>query len=103
MELMEAYSIRKTLVGASFRITTILACCSVFLLLPARVNAGFNLGDANNYAVLYEGAGNHNFTVNSSANLDPVIQGNVGIGNLSNGTATVHLNNGVTVAGDLNF
>ncbi|HXI83202.1 MAG TPA: PEP-CTERM sorting domain-containing protein [Verrucomicrobiae bacterium] len=75
----------------------------VFVFLPIRANAGFSLGDASNYAVLFEGAGNHNFTVNSSANLDPVIQGNVGIGNLSNGTATVHLNNAVTVAGNLNF
>jgi hypothetical protein len=73
-----------------------------FAFLPGRV-AGFSLDGAANYAVMYEGAGNHNFTVNSSSHLDPVIQGNVGIGSLSNGTPTVHLNNGVTVQGNIDF
>ena len=88
-----------------FRRGLVVSACvvCVFVFLPIQANAGFSLGDAANYAVLYEGAGNNNFTVNSSANLDPVIQGNVGIGSLSNGTPTVHLNNAVTVAGNLNF
>lgn len=79
------------------------AAIVVGLLAGSQFAQGFSLDGAANYAVMYEGAGNHNFTVNSSSQLDPVIQGNVGIGSLSNGTATVHLNNGVTVQGNLDF
>jgi len=101
---MRADSTREIFIGTSYRITTILAsllCISIFL--PARVNAGFSLGDAANYAVLYEGAGSHNLQINSSPVNGSTILGNVGVGTLSNGTPQAQLNNPAVINGNINF
>src|SRR6266850_346189 len=101
---MRADSTREIFIGTSYRITTILAsllCISIFL--PARVNAGFSLGDAANYAVLYEGAGSHNLQINSSPVNGSTILGNVGVGTLSNGTPQAQFNNPAVINGNINF
>jgi hypothetical protein len=61
-----------------------LGCAFVLLALAApRAHAGFLLGDAANYAVLFEGAGNNHLAFNNGT-----ISGNVGIGAPSGATTS---------------
>src|SRR5882724_7178462 len=81
-----------------------LFCISMFL--PAQANAGFSLGDASHYAVLYEGAGSHNLQINSSPitnNGGSTIKGDIGLGSLSNGNPTAQFNNPAVITGNINF
>jgi len=68
-------------------------------------HAGFSLGDAANYAVLYEGAGNHNLQINSGPVNGSTVLGNIGLGNESGGTGTPTLmvNNPAVINGNINF
>jgi hypothetical protein len=59
-------------------------------------NASFALGDAVNYAVLYEGTGGHNFHLSGGGS---TITGNVGIG----GTGKAGLSGPGTITGNLDF
>ena len=76
-------------------------CISMFL--PAQANAGFSLGDASHYAVLYEGSGTHNLQINSSPVNGSTILGDIGLGNLSNGFPTAQFNNPAVINGNINF
>src|SRR5260221_8752502 len=79
-------------------------CISMFL--PVQANAGFSLGDASHYAVLYEGAGSHNLQINSSPitnNGGSTIKGDIGLGSLSNGVPQAQLNNPAVITGNINF
>src|SRR5882724_10957576 len=78
-----------------------LFCISMFL--PAQANAGFSLGDASHYAVLYEGAGSHNLQINSSPVNGSTVLGNIGLGSLSNGVPQAQLNNPAVINGNINF
>ena len=63
--------------------------------------SGFTLGDAVNYAVLYEGNGNNQLQINSGP-----ISGNVGIGAPSpsgNTTSSLSFGNPATMTGQFNF
>jgi hypothetical protein len=67
----------------------------VFGALTVRASlSGFSLGDAANYAVLYEGNNGHNLQMNSAGNF-----GNIGIA----GTGHAQLNNPATFDGSVNF
>jgi hypothetical protein len=48
------------------------------LLGTGAAHASFSLGDADNYAVLYEGTGGHNLSFNNGT-----INGNIGLGDPS--------------------
>jgi len=76
-------------------------CISMFL--PAQANAGFSLGDASHYAVLYEGSGAHNLQINSSPVNGSTIFGDIGLGSLSNGVPQAQLNNPAVINGNINF
>src|SRR6266481_9795844 len=79
-------------------------CISMFL--PAQANAGFSLGDASHYAVLYEGSGAHNLQINSSPitnNGGSTIKGDIGLGSLSNGNPQAQFNNPAVITGNINF
>ena len=78
-----------------------LFCISMFL--PAQANAGFSLGDASHYAVLYEGAGRHNLIINSGSVNGSTIKGDIGLGSLSNGVPQAQLNNPAVINGNINF
>jgi len=93
---IEHFSFRRGLVALIF------SFCS-FVLLPTQVNAGFSLGDASHYAVLYEGAGAHNLQINSSPVSGSTILGDIGLGNLSNGFPTAQFNNPAVINGNINF
>lgn len=64
---------------------------------------GFQLGDAANYAVLYEGAGGHQLQVNSGPVNGATIYGNVGVGDEDAGNPQAQLNNPAVIAGNINF
>src|SRR5579859_5400422 len=73
---------------------------------PARALTGFDLGDAANYAVLYEGNGSHNLQINSSpGSFGCTINGNIGLGYgpLGTGNPQLQLNNPAVVNGNVNF
>jgi hypothetical protein len=65
--------------------------------------AGFTLGDAANYAVLYEGAGSHNLQINSGPVNGSTVFGNVGLGDELGGAPTLMVNNPAVVNGNINF
>ncbi len=69
--------------------------------------AQFSLGDAANYAVLDEGAGNNQLSINDTPmnwnGTNYSVYGNVGLGNLLGGDASAAINNGVIVLGSMNF
>ncbi len=65
--------------------------------------AGFNLGDAANYAVLYEGAGSHNLQINSGPVNGSTILGNIGLGAENGGAPQAQLNNPAVIDGNINF
>ncbi|HBI44992.1 MAG TPA: hypothetical protein DDY78_19370 [Planctomycetales bacterium] len=62
-----------------------------------QARAGFQLGDAANYAVLYEGAGNHTLQFNNGT-----ITGNIGLGDELNGTPSFTISN-ASLTGNVNF
>ena len=64
------------------------------LIVPYAFADGFSLGDAANYAVLYEGTGGHNLSISNVT-----INGNVGVG----GTGVVQFSGPGTVGGELDF
>jgi hypothetical protein len=66
-------------------------------------HAGFSLGDAANYAVLYEGAGSHNLQINSAPVNGSTIFGNIGLGNELGGAPQAQLNNPAVINGNINF
>jgi hypothetical protein len=74
------------LIGA---LTVCAALASAF-----QASAGFSLGDAANYAVLYEGNGGNTLSFNNS-----YLTGNMGIG----GTGQAQLNGPGTITGSVNF
>ncbi len=84
-----------------FAALVVLLCASIFL--PGKCNAGFSLGDASHYAVLYEGAGTHNLQINSSPVNGSTIFGDIGLGSLSNGFPTAQFNNPAVINGNINF
>jgi hypothetical protein len=65
--------------------------------------AGFSLGDAANYAVLYEGSGSHNLQINSSPVNGSTILGNIGLGIENGGAPQAQLNNPAVINGNINF
>jgi hypothetical protein len=65
--------------------------------------AGFSLGDAANYAVLYEGSGRHNLQINSSPLNGSTIKGNIGLGMENGGNPQAQLNNPAVINGNVNF
>jgi choice-of-anchor A domain-containing protein len=65
--------------------------------------AGFSLGDAVNYAVLYEGSGGHNLQINSSPLNGSTILGNIGLGDENGGNPQAQLNNPAVITGNVNF
>jgi choice-of-anchor A domain-containing protein len=65
--------------------------------------AGFDLGDAANYAVLYEGSGGHNLQINSSPLAGSTILGNIGLGDENGGNPQAQLNNPAVITGNVNF
>jgi hypothetical protein len=85
--------------------TTRSSLTAAILLLGATpfAHAGFSLGDAANYAVLYEGAGAHNLQINSGPVNGSTILGNVGLGNENGGTPQAQLNNPAVINGNINF
>ncbi|MGO8676937.1 MAG: collagen-binding domain-containing protein [Limisphaerales bacterium] len=80
----------------------ILACvaaAATFQASAALTMGDDALGDAANYAVLYEGSGSHHFTINGTQ-----VNGNIGIGDPSGATtAKLQLNGPVTISGNVNF
>ena len=66
-------------------------------------HAGFSLGDADNYAVLYEGNGSHNLQINSNPVGGSTISGNVGLGDELGGNPTAQFNNPAVINGNINF
>ena len=61
---------------------------------------GFSLGDAANYAVLYEGHSGHNLQINNGPGPGGLaVTGNIGIG----GTGVMQLSGPVTIDGNVNF
>jgi hypothetical protein len=66
-------------------------------------HAGFSLGDAANYAVLYEGSGSHNLQINSSPVNGSTILGNIGLGIENGGAPQAQLNNPAVINGNINF
>ena len=87
------------------RTKAIPASVAAFILLSAGqlAYAGFSLGDAANYAVLYEGAGAHNLQINSGPVNGSTILGNIGLGNENGGTPQAQLNNPAVINGNINF
>jgi hypothetical protein len=65
--------------------------------------AGFSLGDAANYAVLYEGAGSHNLQINSAPVNGSTVSGNIGLGDELGGAPTLMVNNPAVINGNINF
>jgi VPDSG-CTERM motif len=65
--------------------------------------SGFTLGDAANYAVLYEGSGSHTLTVNSNPLNGSTVLGNIGLGDENGGNPKFQLNNPAVVNGNVNF
>src|SRR5579862_3631913 len=88
---VERFTFRRGLVAVAFLI-------SISMLVPAQVNAGFSLGDAANYAVLFEGAGNNHLSINNGT-----IVGNVGLGDPPGGTPQAQLNSPLTINGNIQF
>src|SRR3954464_11830741 len=72
----------------------------LFLVLGSSIaHAGFVLGDAANYAVLFEGAGANHLAINNGQ-----IDGNIGIGAPSGSTTSqAQLNSPLTINGNINF
>jgi hypothetical protein len=66
-------------------------------------HAGFSLGDAANYAVLYEGSGSHNLQINSSPLNGSTIKGDIGLGVENGGNPQAQLNNPAVINGNVNF
>lgn len=64
---------------------------------------GFSLGDAANYAVLYEGAGSHNLQINSTPVNGSTVLGNIGLGDELGGAPTLMVNNPGVINGNINF
>jgi hypothetical protein len=84
------------------------ACVGVLVLLNSSqlVHAQFSLGDAVNYAAMYEGNGGHNFQINSGVNAGNSysIVGNIGVGNVLGGSlAALQFNSPATINGNINF
>jgi choice-of-anchor A domain-containing protein len=71
-----------------------MAFLTAFLLVPCASADGFSLGDAGNYAVLYEGTGGHNLSISNVT-----VNGNVGVG----GTGVVQFSGPGTINGKLDF
>lgn len=65
-----------------------------FLVVPNASADGFSVGDAANYAVLYEGTGGHNLSISNVT-----INGSVGVG----GTGAVQFSGPGTIGGELDF
>lgn len=74
-----------------------------FLTATATCHAGFDLGDAANYAVLYEGSGSHNLQINSSPLNGNTILGNVGLGIENGGNPQLQFNSPAVITGNINF
>ncbi|MEY2427948.1 MAG: hypothetical protein QOJ40_833, partial [Verrucomicrobiota bacterium] len=72
-------------------------------LSPSSAKASFSLGDAANYAVLYEGSGGHNLQINSNPLNGSTISGNIGLGNENGGNPQAQLNNPAVINGNVNF
>jgi choice-of-anchor A domain-containing protein len=86
--------------------TSLLRTVVVALLAAAPLAAeaqGFSLGDAANYAVLYEGSGGHNLQINSAPLNGVSIFGNVGLGDENGGDPQAQLNNPAVIDGNVNF
>lgn len=66
-------------------------------------HAGFSLGDAVNYAVLYEGSGGHNLQINSNPLNGSTILGNIGLGDENGGAPTLMVNNPAVINGNISF
>jgi hypothetical protein len=76
----------------------------IFALSAAFVSgAGFSLGDSANYAVLFEGSGNHSLQINSGPLNGSTITGDIGLGNLNGGNPQAQFNNPAVINGDVNF
>src|SRR5437867_655545 len=75
-------------------------CILMFLAVGASIaQAGFALGDAANFAVLYEGGANNHLAINNGQ-----IDGNIGIGAPTGSTtAQLQLNTPLTLNGDVLF
>lgn len=86
------------MVFTKFIVTTILAVLTAlaFTLLPATPACAtdFTLGDASDYAVLYEGNGGHNLSITNVT-----VNGNIGVG----GTGAVQYSGPGTINGQLDF
>jgi len=72
----------------------VLGSLAVGLAIPSAASAGFALGSAGDYVVLYEGTGGHNLQITNVT-----INGNVGVG----GTGVVHFSGPGTINGNLDF
>ena len=76
------------------------------MLSAARSYASFSLGDAANYAVLYEGNGAHSLQINNGPGPGGLaVNGNIGLGDGLTGTGTpqLQLSGPVTINGNINF
>jgi hypothetical protein len=65
--------------------------------------AGFSLGDAAHYAVLYEGSGSHNLQINSGPVNGSTVFGDIGLGIENGGSPQAQLNNPAVINGNINF
>jgi hypothetical protein len=95
--ILAALAIRRIRSTPCFLATLLLLGGSQF------AHAGFSLGDAANYAVLYEGAGSHNLQINSAPRNGSTILGNIGLGDELGGAPQAQLNNPAVINGNINF
>jgi PEP-CTERM motif len=95
--ILAALAIRRIRSTPCFLATLLLLGGSQF------AQAGFSLGDAANYAVLYEGAGSHNLQINSAPVNGSTVLGNIGLGDELGGAPTLMVNNPAVINGNINF
>ncbi|MGA2936962.1 MAG: collagen-binding domain-containing protein [Syntrophobacteraceae bacterium] len=88
---MFSRSLKNVLTGA-------LVLCVLSVFSPPARATGFSLGDADNYVVLYTGAGKNSLSMNNET-----VNGNVGIGYPAGSNPQVQLNGPLTVNGNFDF
>lgn len=76
---------------------------AALLFCAAGARAQFSLGDAADYAVLFEGDGNNSLQINSTPVGGSTISGNIGLGDENGGTPQLDLNNPAVINGNVNF
>jgi PEP-CTERM motif len=78
--------------------TGLCTLCTAVLAVPQAGATGFNLGDAANYIILYEGGSGHHLAINNFGTIG-VWTGNIGIA----GTGTLQATGPGTLNGDISF